>query len=76
MSTDPCMTVGTQDTMDVPTFYLLLTGIEIRLVDADSESHSSGDPDGLVRQRSSTAVIGGARSQSPECGAVAARNQA
>ena len=76
MPTDPCSTVATRDTMDIPTFHLHLTGIEMRLADADSESHSSGDPDGLVRKRSPIAVIGGARSQSPEGGAAAARNQA
>ena len=60
--------------MDPPTFHLLPTGTEMRLAYIDAESHSSGDPDGLIRRP--TAVIGGASSQSPECGAAVARKRA
>ena len=46
--TDPCSTVATR-VVDATTFHLLHTGTEMRIADADVESHFSGDPDGLVR---------------------------
>ena len=36
-------------TVDASTFHLHPIGTEMRLADADTESHSSGDHDGLVR---------------------------
>ena len=47
--TDPCITVATRETVNAPTFPLLPRGTEMRLADADAESHANGDPDGLVR---------------------------
>ena len=47
--TDPRSTVATWETVDLPTFHLLPTGTEMRLAYIDAESHSSVDPDGLIR---------------------------
>ena len=49
MPTDTCSTAATRETVDASTFHLFPRGTEMRLPDADVESHSSADLDTLVR---------------------------